>query len=363
MQKLRILIVGGGIAGAAAAAFLGRDGHAVTVLERGERARSSGSPVDVRDAGLAAAQALGVTARLREHDTGARSLAMIGPTGRPFARIRIRTSEDDIEIARRDLSAVLLEAASQHARIRYGETFDSLTVTSDGVDAVLGGVIERYDLVVGADGQHSATRRALWPVQERGAGGSLGLGIATVEIPDLPGDRETVEMRNEPSRALALHPAGGRPGAAFLFRHSGPLPDDAASQRALLHQWYAGFGWHAPVALAALAGAQDFYFDAVQRVRVRAWSRDRAVLLGDAASSITLLGEGSSMALAGAQVLGRALAGGRDIAAALRRYESELRPLVERKQSGAGIGAGFLVPRTRAGLALRNVAVRTMRRV
>ncbi|HWT33735.1 MAG TPA: FAD-dependent oxidoreductase, partial [Microbacterium sp.] len=48
MRRLRILIVGAGIAGTAAASFLARRGHEVTVVERAGAARSSGSPVDIR---------------------------------------------------------------------------------------------------------------------------------------------------------------------------------------------------------------------------------------------------------------------------------------------------------------------------
>ncbi|MBS1674654.1 MAG: FAD-dependent monooxygenase, partial [Actinobacteria bacterium] len=225
MQKLRILIVGGGIAGAAAAAFLGRDGHAVTVIERGEGIRSSGSPVDVRGIGLEASEALGITARLRERDTGARTLALIDRAGAAFTTIGMRTADEDIEIARRDLSAVLLQTAGEHAEIRYGETVAALALEDRGVVVTRhGGASERFDLVVGADGQHSATRRELWPVPERGADGSLGLAIATVTMPGLQVDRERIEMRNEPGRALTLHPAGGAPAAAFLFRHCAPLP-------------------------------------------------------------------------------------------------------------------------------------------
>ncbi|MBN9182277.1 MAG: hypothetical protein J0I66_04600, partial [Microbacterium sp.] len=89
----------------------------------------------------------------------------------------------------------------------------------------------------------------------------------------------------------------------------------------------------------------------------------RGVLLGDAASSVTILGNGSSLALAGAQRLDAALRDGSDTRAALIRYERAHRPAVERNQKGAGFGAAFLVPRTRGGLWARNVAARVMRRV
>jgi 2-polyprenyl-6-methoxyphenol hydroxylase-like FAD-dependent oxidoreductase len=87
------------------------------------------------------------------------------------------------------------------------------------------------------------------------------------------------------------------------------------------------------------------------------------VLLGDAASSLTILGNGSSTALAGAAVLDRALAGSPDIPTALARYEHEHRPVAERAQRGAAAGAAFLVPRSAVGLGIRNLLARVMRTV
>ena len=50
----------------------------------------------------------------------------------------------------------------------------------------------------------------------------------------------------------------------------------------------------------ARSRADDLYFDAVIRARVRRWWSGRIVLLGDAASSVTIFGDGSSMAIVGA---------------------------------------------------------------
>ena len=122
-------------------------------------------------------------------------------------------------------------------------------------------------------------------------------------------------------------------------------------------------GWRAREFLDALDGvaADDLYFDGVERVRADSWSFGRVVLLGDAASSLTILGEGSSMALIAARGLDRALEGSADIPTALARYENELRPRTERAQRGASAGAAFLVPRSAAGIGVRNLISRMMR--
>jgi 2-polyprenyl-6-methoxyphenol hydroxylase-like FAD-dependent oxidoreductase len=105
------------------------------------------------------------------------------------------------------------------------------------------------------------------------------------------------------------------------------------------------------------------YVDGVQRVSADTWSRGRVALLGDAASSLTILGNGSTTALAGAAVLARALAESDGIPAAFAAYEREQRPIVERAQRGAALGAAFLVPQSAAGVRIRDLAARMMRTI
>lgn len=375
IPRQRILVVGAGIAGAAAGTLLGRSGHDVTVVERSTGERSSGSPVDVRGPALDVVRGLGLEAAARERDTGADTLALVDGAGRALTTIRIRSDPLDIEIPRVDLAALLTSAARQVAEVRFDDTFEDLSPAADGVEVrFASGGEERFDLVVGADGQNSATRRALWrPASPLAAGaptGSAGrdaarrrgpgLAIATVPLPLRIEDPRVVTMYNEPGRSLTVHPAGGRPGAAFIFR-TAAAPVGRAAQVALLRECYASTGWRAREFLDALDGADDLYFDRVRRVNAQPWWRGRVVLLGDAASSLTILGEGSSMALLGARALDDALTRGGDVPAALAAYASHHAPVVRRAQGGAAFGAEFLVPRNRPALGIRNLLARAMR--
>lgn len=367
MQRLRILIVGAGIAGTAAAALLSRRGHDVVVLERSEGARSSGSPVDIRGRAHDAVRRLGIESALRARDTGARTVAFVDARGRTITTVGLRPAPEDIEISRTDLAQVLLGAAGGAVELRYGETFTALAQGGAGVDVtLLSGGQERFDLVVGADGQRSATRHALEdaPGQAVTASTSLQLAIATVPLALDIVDPSVVRMHNEPGISLTVHPAGGRPGVAFIFR-TAQAPVGHAARLRLLRAKYGTSGWRAREFLDALDGApeEDVYFAGVQRVRARRWAFGRVVLLGDAAASLTILGNGSSLALTGAAVLDRALAEEPDIPAALARYEREHRPAAERAQRGASVSAGFLVPRTATGLGIRNLIARAMRTV
>ena len=125
--------------------------------------------------------------------------------------------------------------------------------------------------------------------------------------------------------------------------HFGPnrSPTTAASpdeQKALLTQYFAGAGWQCDALLAAAATADDFYFDAFAQVHMPTISQGRVTLAGDAGYCASpLSGMGTSLALVGAYVLAGEL-GHADsletaaIQAALKRYESVMRPYIERCQ-------------------------------
>ena len=55
-----------------------------------------------------------------------------------------------------------------------------------------------------------------------------------------------------------------------------------------------GWGGRVPEMLDGIRTAEDVYFDSINRVQVGRWSRNRVVLVGDAAGCVTVFGEGSS---------------------------------------------------------------------
>lgn len=172
-------------------------------------------------------------------------------------------------------------------------------------------------------------------------------------------------MYNTPGRLVSVHPSRGVALAAFIFR-GGPVPGfdhrDVEQHKGIVADAYAGAGWRVPELLDQLRRTDELYFDSVSQVRLPAWSRGRIGLLGDAASCVSLFGDGSSLAMAGAFTLARVLSDGfattDTVGAALRRYETEHRRLVGPKQRGIGRATALLIPRTRAGIAFRNLAVR-----
>lgn len=117
-------------------------------------------------------------------------------------------------------------------------------------------------------------------------------------------------MHNTPGRAVAIHPAGGHETAAFIFRapaRPNIRDQDTDQNKQLVIDTYNGMGWRVPELLDRVSDSEDLYFDSVSQIRLDSWARGRTVLVGDAANCISLLGEGSSMAITGAATLAREL--------------------------------------------------------
>ena len=359
-RPLRVLISGAGIAGATLAGLLGRAGHRVVVVELDQGVRSSGNPVDVRGPAFDVVEGLGLVPRLRDVATSVRELAFVDAAGERVAAISTRRSRGrEFEVGRADLSAALIEAARSDAEFRFGDTVADIHSDAHGADVSFErSTAERFDLVVGADGVHSRVRRlAFGP--EAGFVRPLGMYVATVRLPELGLSGDTVLMYNAPGAATALHPGNGSPGAAFMFRSTRRIDArDRAASRDLLTQVYGSLGWRVPELLAAFLAAEDTYFDAVSRVRTPTWSRGPVALLGDAASCVSLFGEGSTAALAGAQTLARSLDTVGDLPTALARYETQHRRFVAGGQRAVPVISHLLIPATRTGIRLRNAALR-----
>lgn len=175
---------------------------------------------------------------------------------------------------------------------------------------------------------------------------------------------DTVIMYNEPGKAVALHPGTGCSGAFFLFRSHARIDHrDPAAARQLLTETYREVGWRTQELLSAYLAAEDVYFDSVSRIRMSSWSRGRVTLLGDAATCVSLFGDGSSSAMEGAATLAEALANSsNDIPSALARYELAHRAVIRPRLRGVWIASQLLVPRSRIEIFLRDRALRLIGR-
>jgi 2-polyprenyl-6-methoxyphenol hydroxylase-like FAD-dependent oxidoreductase len=359
--KLQVLISGAGIAGCTLAYWLTRNGHAVTVMERSGSLRSSGSPVDVRGPAVDVANRMNLGTRLREMSIRLEGMTLLDSTGRRVARVDIAALRSsivpkDMEIARGDLARILHEASANDADYIFGDSIKSLAQDATGVDAAFEhSRPRRYDFVIGADGLHSIVRRLAFGADSQFVQ-HAGLYAATISLAGgSDGDREMF-LLNAPGKLAALHPCEGAPLAYFIFWHP-EIPDfdytDLPQHKSVIERTFAGIGWRVPEFLDAVCIARDMYFDSVARVDVPNWARGRIALLGDASSCVSLFGDGSTLAIAGAYELAKALTESpADPQRAFGRYQAVHGKLVASKQKNLVSTASRIVPRTALGIWL-----------
>lgn len=373
---MEILVVGAGIAGCTAAALLGWADHRVTLVEHDPAVREGGSPVHVRGGALPIAERLGIAGLLREAETGVDRAEFVDPRGTVRATARLRTSGDDVEIGRAELNRLLLEQVHRVAQVVSGDGPRTLTELPDGIEVGFErGRPERYDLVVGADGQHSQVRR-LGFGRETAYVTPTGIMIGAVPLgPEFVASPRVVRTSHTPGATTIIHPAGGHPVGVVIVREEEPdVADDPALQpsreeRMAILEKRIGRRmrpWHGTDILEAVRRSPDAYLDSIGRVEMASWSRGRVVLLGDAACGLTLLGDSGSVAMTGAGRLVDALSRldrPGDLAQALGYYERAHRPEVEHHLHGVEKATTRLLPMTRRAIRHRHRAVRFTRRV
>ncbi|MFE9137000.1 FAD-dependent monooxygenase [Streptomyces sp. NPDC007355] len=366
-----VLISGASVAGPALALWLHRYGFTPTVVERAPELRLGGYKVDVRGTAVEVCRRMGVLDEIRAHSTDMRGGSYVDDSGRTIGELPADVFggrvEGDDEIMRGTLARILHDRTRDDVEYVFDDSVAALTEDADGVTVTFeSGTVRRFDLVVGADGLHSTTRRLVFGDESRFTR-HLGAHVSIFTAPNHLGLDRWETYHALPGKLVCVYSSAGETDAKNLFVFSSPeeLPHghrDIAAQKRLLAGTFAGDGWEIPRLLDHAADADDFYLDSISLVEMDRWSKGHVVLLGDAAHcSSPASGQGTGLALTGAYVLAAELArAGGDHTVAFARYEAHMRPGVERNQRMA---EGFVKEMTVGSkwkIALRMLMVRTL---
>jgi 2-polyprenyl-6-methoxyphenol hydroxylase-like FAD-dependent oxidoreductase len=373
-----VLISGAGIAGPALAYWLTRSGYRVVIVELAAGIRPGGQTVDLRGAGAEVVERMGLLAEMTQHALAQRGIAWVRSDGRRRAEMPVEAFDGNgpvskLEILRGDLVDVLYRATADRADYRFNSRISALEQTGEGVTATLvNGTTVRADLVVGADGPHSAVRRLAFGPEERFVT-PLGGYHAWFTAPDRVGLDGWFLMYQaagglNASMRPSHDPSVAKAGLAF---RSGPLEydrHDLGAQRYLLLERFAGAGWQCDALLAAAEESDDFYFDSFAQVHMDTWSMGRVTLVGDAGYCASpLSGMGTSLALVGAYLLAGELGPASErltadhLDRALARYETRMRPYVSRCQDLPN-SLDRYAPMTDSDIAVTAAAMKWMQR-
>lgn len=366
---MRVLISGAGIAGLTLALCLHRQGHEVLVVDKMPRLRHDGYMIDFFGPGYRAAELMGLLPRLQALHQPVTHTTFLAKDGAPrftlpYSQIQALTAGRCFNFLRGDLERLLSEALAGRVPVRFCTEVLRVREDRGTVQVVLSDVTTHTcDLLVGADGVHSNVR-SLGFGPEQSFLRYLGYHAAACILerpPNLAAPDGTYFTMALPGRQAVVHLL--RSGqVAIFFAHADPSSLYESVQFAIrnkLAKVYGDLGWHMPELLRRQREGAYVYYDTVSQVVMKAWTRGRIALLGDACWCGSLLaGQGASLAVAGAYALSEELEREKDVPTALSWYEQRLRPLVDRKQKEGRDFARWFVPTSVLKCAARDLALR-----
>jgi 2-polyprenyl-6-methoxyphenol hydroxylase-like FAD-dependent oxidoreductase len=375
-RRPRVLISGASVAGPVLAYWLHRFGFEPTVVELTPELRvgGGGHAVDLFGPAVDLVEWMGALDAVEAARTRTRIITLIRPGRRSVDAAAEALSEGvsgrHVEIMRGDLAGIVFARSREHVEYLFDDSIASLHDTGAEVEVDFErGSPRTYDLVVGADGLHSLTRRLVFG-PEKDFLRFLGGYLAVFSVPNYLSLTDRMLGFSAPERTAAVYPAdGGALLRVVLLWRTAALHDydrhDLQAQRQLVRNLYGDMGWELPRLLADLETAEDLYLDSISQIVMDRWSRGRVALVGDAGySPAPAVGGGTSLAVVGAYQLASELAAaGGDHTKGFRAYEHALRPVVQRSRTIGPSVIDAIIPRSRAQIWLIAQAMRALPRL
>jgi 2-polyprenyl-6-methoxyphenol hydroxylase-like FAD-dependent oxidoreductase len=317
-------VAGAGLVGLSTALLLRRAGWSVRVHERSSEIREIGAGISLHQGACVVLDHLGLLPAILEHGVDLDASQAIDRTGTVLADRALAGAYRQLAIRRQTLIRILADAAAEAGvEIHTGSRVTG--ARAEGELMLEGGTSVRADLVVGADGFHSAVRESLG-LTDRKAERSNGATRALIEHAKDEG-RTVLEEWWGPGKRIGVLPVG--PDVTYVYmsaRESDPrgvqVPIDAG-------YWSEFFPGMDPVILEKLSRAEARH-DPYPYVRPRRWSAGCVAIAGDALNALPpSLGLGASLGLRNARLMVDALAETDDVPAALAAWERQARPDTE----------------------------------
>lgn len=345
---MKIIIIGAGICGLAAAVSLHEAGlHDVTVYERSTAIRGLGVGINLLPHALRELTELGVADTIAELGVEPQTLAYYNRFGQPiwseprgreagYRWPQLSVHRGRLQLALRDLAEARLAEP-----IRLDHRLVAVTTNVDGTEtasfATAGGTARATaDVIIGADGIHSALRALRYPAEGAPPWSGLTLWRGVTRIPAFL-DGRTMIMAGDGEQKFVAYPlsaadADGRMLVNFIAeRRVGGTGDadwnrqvDPGPIAELFRDW--SFDWlDVPAAIAA--ADEILEYPMVDRDALPQWTFGRTTLLGDAAHAMYPNGSnGGSQAILDARTLAFHLATASSVDEGLAAYEQARRP-------------------------------------
>jgi 2-polyprenyl-6-methoxyphenol hydroxylase-like FAD-dependent oxidoreductase len=311
-----VLVVGGGAAGAGVATLLAAGGVAVELIDIKPDIGALGSGITLQGNALRVLREIGVWDEIAERGYPFDTLGLRAPDpdGTLIAELDdIRTGGADLPATlgmyRPDLARIMVaRAEAAGVKVRFGTTYTALDQDADGVSVTFAdGTAGDYDLVVGADGIRSWTRRTLGIPLETA---NVGMGIWRAFTSRPASVTRTDLCYGGPSYIAGYCPTGADTLYAYLVEdardRSTLTPDESLAVMRGLAEAYHGPWDDIRATLTDPSRINYTWFES--HLLDGPWNRGRVVLIGDAAHACPpTLAQGAAQALEDASVLAELL--------------------------------------------------------
>ena len=326
----RVLVIGGGFSGMAAAIQCAKLGLAVELVEIDEGWRSYGAGISIGGPTLRALRTIGVLDAFFERGYGGDGVNLFTAGGQPIGTLPTpRVAGEDVPgggaIMRPALADILAKATrSAGVNVRLGCTFTRIEQRDDQVDvAFTDGTQGSYDLVIGADGLYSRVREAVFPHAPKPR--YTGQGVWRAVVPR-PADIVCATMWLGQKVKAGVNPVSEEEMYLFVTEDR-PTNDhiDPEAWPGLLSDLLAPFGVPLLQSIRAQLSAQSRcnYRPLESLLLPQPWFDARVVLVGDAVHATTPhMAAGAGIGLEDAIVLAEELGRGTTVNGALEAFQA-----------------------------------------
>ncbi|MFT2097970.1 FAD-dependent oxidoreductase [Marinomonas sp. 2405UD66-6] len=370
MNNQTVVIIGAGVAGLSSAWWLSESGWNVVVIEKATDLRAGGYMLGLSGPGYSAVEKMGLLEVLQKHQYRyhVENNEYFNSKGKKIFSLNIKKIWGDIKIlmlSRTDLVNELYTKTNQQKNIdiRFNCCVTHLENNSENIEVYLSDeTVISANLVIGADGVNSQTRKEIFPLEEKNSREYLNYKVAAFTTKEVSGEIKNFKSFAEPNRVVELYPVGKDQSAGlYLWKdnHHSAIDTPQNTREELSNQ----FSNSHPLIkkkIVSLEESTPLFFDNLVMINLPKWSKGRVVLIGDSAHCLTLLsGQGAGIAMVSAYLLAQSIER-YGIDQGLTDHEEKLRPVIHRLQERSRKLATWFIPTSKWSFNLRNMIVRYM---